>query len=180
MPVAKKTVVDLRTRLQNAKPPQRSVRICLRGDLIGRIEDLDEQIYNLDQERKAVGDDRLSGNATAVKLAAELKKVREEAEAESVVFTFHALPKGQYADLKAKSPGKDGKEVDHSALFAKVIPLSIIEPEVDSETLDKFLDGLTEGQYDSIVSAVHFLNEGGGDLPFSRNASRALHKSDET
>lgn len=173
--VAKK-VLDLREMLQQRERPQMVVPICLRGDLTS-------EIYRLDAELIAVGrqdlnDSRLGQLSEAQRLAKQIKELEAEAKKFSVDVKLRALERGQWSDLVAKHPPKD-KGLDYdSSIMNDAIPACIIEPEMDADTQGKFLDGLTQGQWDELAGTVHALNVGDGSIPFSRLASRALQESD--
>ena len=170
-----KKILDLREMLQQRERPAMVVSICLRGDLTSEIYRLDAE---LEKVRKGTEDLRLTGNAEAKKLAEQIKKLEADAAQFSVDVKVRALERGQWADLVAKHPPKDkGLDFDVS-IYNDAIPACIVEPEMDADTRGKFLDGLTQGQWDELAGAVHSLNVGDGSIPFSRLASRALQESD--
>lgn len=172
-----KKTMDVRALLQQQRRPRAVVTICLRGDLTS-------EIYRLDRELVEIGkgqpnDERLSGNTEAKRIAEQIKKLEAEAKAASIDVTLEALERKAWADLVAKHPTAiKGQDFDDS-IFNDAIPACIVEPEMDDETRDKFLNGLTQGQWDELAGATHMLNAGDGAVPFSRLASKALRGSDE-
>ena len=179
--VKKKVVKDIRTLLQEQKRPERVVKIYLRGDLIADIDQLDVELQKLGQSLAAQGDSRLSGNSEAKRLGDQIQALRAEAEESSVSVRLQAMTRKAWNDLIAKHPGDKDKNEDFDArkLFDEAVPLSIVDPDLDADTMDKFLDALTEGQYDQLAGAVYVLNAGEGAVPFSVLASRALQPSEE-
>lgn len=175
--MAKKDTKDIRALLQQRARPKMSVKICLRGDLNAEIYRLDDQLVQI---RKKDVDLRLTGNPEAKAIAERIQVLQEEAEGSTIEVVLEALERKQWRDLVAKHPAKDkGQDFDPS-IFNDAVPACIVEPEMDEETRDKLLEGLTQGQWEELAGAVHALNIGDGSVPFSRLASRALQGSGET
>jgi hypothetical protein len=175
--MAKKDSKDIRELLQQITLPQMTVKISLRGDL-------SEEIYRLDAELVELGkknfDQRLTGNAEAKVVAQRIKELEAEAEKSTVEVKLQALPRKQWSDLVAQHKPEDKGQDFAPSIYNDAVPACIVEPDLDSDTLGKFLDSLTQGQWDELAGAVHALNVGDGSVPFSRLASRALQGSDET
>lgn len=172
-----KKTMDVRALLQQQKRPQGVVSICLRGDLTAEIYRLDNQLVEIGKGQP--NDERLSGNVEAKKIAEQIKKLEAEAKANSIDVTMQALDRKTWSDLVVKHPPTNKNEDYASSIMNDAIPACIVEPEMDPETRDKFLNALTQGQWDELAGAVHTLNVGDGSVPFSRLASRALRGSDE-
>lgn len=172
-----KKTMDVRALLQQQQRPRMVVPICLRGDLTSEIYRLDAQLVEIGKGQP--NDMRLTGNAEAKKIAEQIKKLEVEAKANSIDVTLQAMDRKTWADLVAKHPPKD-KGLDFAdTIYNDAVPACIVEPEMDAETRDKFLDALTQGQWDELAGAAHALNVGDGSVPFSRLASKALQGSDE-
>jgi len=175
--MTKKDIKDIRELLQQRERPQMVTPICLRGDLTSEIYRLDAQLVEIGKGQP--NDMRLAGNAAAKKIAERIKELEAEAKQFTVDVKMRALERGQWSGLVAKHPAKDkGLDFDTS-IYNDAIPACIVEPEMDADTMGKFLDGLTQGQWDELAGAVHALNVGDGSVPFSRLASRTLQESDE-
>ena len=173
----KKEVKDIRELLQQRTRPKMSVSICLRGDLTAEIYRLDEKLVELGKENF---DTRLTGNAEAKKIAQQIEQIRAEAKDFTIEVVLQALERKQWADLVAKHKPQDKGQDFAPSIYNDAVPACIVEPEMDADTRDKFLEGLTQGQWDELAGAVHALNVGDGAVPFSRLASRALRGPDET
>jgi len=179
--VTNKDVKDIRALLQQQKQPEETVKICLRGDLNAEIVDLDTRLGDIRNELAAHGDGRLNGSAEARRIAERIEELRAEAEEASVLVRLRALPRKEWNDLIAKHPAKNKEQdFDANGLFNEAVPACIVEPELDAETMDKFLDALTGGQFDQLAGTAYKLNAGEGAVPFSVLASRARQPSDET
>jgi hypothetical protein len=178
--MSKSDIDKIRKQIQERKRPEMVVPICLRGDITAEIYELDRQLSEVSKSVSAVGDGRLNGNDKARALGEKIQALREEAAEATVKVRVRALERRQWRGLIEKFPGKTKDQLFDPAMYNEAVPLSIVEPELDSDTLGKFLDELTDGQFDDLSSAVHIVNAGDGDVPFSVLASRASQPSDET
>lgn len=176
-----KKVKDIRELLQQHKLPEMPVSICLRGDLTAEIYRLDAELVEIGKDTQAQGDARLNGNDAARRLGKRIKDLEAEAKQSTITVLLRALPRKDWADLVVKHPAVDkGQDFNVATIFGDAVPASIVEPDMDPETRDKFLDALTQGQFEQLAAAVHNLNVGDGAVPFSVLASRALQNSDGT
>lgn len=175
--MTKKDTKDIRALLQQRSRPKMTVKVCLRGDLTEEIYRLDEQLVQI---RNKEEDRRLTGHPEARAIAERIQVLQDEAEASTIGVVIEALERKQWADLVAKHKPEDKSQAFADSIYNDAVPACIVEPEMDADTRDKFLDGLTQGQWDELAAAVHALNVGPGSVPFSRLASRALRGSEET
>jgi hypothetical protein len=176
--VTSKAINDFRALLQQQKAPERVVAICLRADLTAEIEQLEERLR---ARRETVVTATLSGDAEAREIANQIRALEEQAKDATVQIRMRALPRKQWADLVAKHPPvDDSTEFNVKTIFDDAVPACIVEPELDRDTLDQFLDRLTQGQWDQLAGTCFALNAGDGRVPFSGLASLALLNSDET
>jgi hypothetical protein len=172
---------DVQALLSQARRPERTVPLCLRGDLQAEVEDLERQLR---QAELAVAD-KLSDGAEAHTLAERIEAIREEMKDSTVVFRLRALPRKAYSDLVSAHPADGDDEVDQafgfgaSTFFPALIQASAVEPELEPEQWDSLLDDtLTSRQFDELVDAVLALNRRPVDVPFSHAASRILQQSE--
>lgn len=173
-----KNTPDIDALLDQQTRPQMVVPICLRGDLTSEIYRLDRELVELGKDNS---DARLSGNSAGQRLAKQIKALEAEAKASTIDVTLQAMEKGDWANLVAKHPAKDkGQDFDVS-IYNDAVPACIVSPEklLDPVRREKFLKGLTQGQWDELAGATHALNVGDGHVPFSVLASKALQGSDE-
>jgi hypothetical protein len=167
----------------NQKRPEHIVPISLRGDLDAQIVDLDMQLVEIKQDRM---DDRLTGNPAAVELGKKHAALREEALKFTANVYLRGLPKAEWADLVKENPS-DQAGVDYApSIWNEAVPRSIYQIKIgetayepDRESLDKFLEGVTDGQWDLLAGGAAKVNVGDGATPFSVLASRALPSSGE-
>lgn len=178
MTTKKTDEVDIDALLEQQTRPQMTVPICLRGDLTSEIYRLDAELVEVG--KREIKDARLGQLTEAQRLAKQIQALEVEAKKSTIVVTLQAMEKGDWADLVVKHPPKDkGLDFDTS-IYNDAIPACITAPEklLDPVRRDKFLKGLTQGQWDELAGATHALNVGDGAVPFSRLASRTLQESD--
>lgn len=78
----------------------RSVAVCGRPDLMGRLEELKSDLERA--QSASLDDDRLSGDGSTARLAAEFEALRAEMESSYVTFTFRGLRNGELEKVKAE------------------------------------------------------------------------------
>lgn len=175
-------MTSFKDRVAAAKLPERTVELCLRGDLQARFEELDRQAR---EALEVPADGRLVGNPERKRLAEEIELLRMEMRESVEVFRLRALPRGRYTALMGDHQPAEGDEQQRhlgynpSTFFPDVVLRSIVEPEgIDEQTWGEFLDTITDFQFDELVSAVTFLNHRKVDIPFSRAASLLTRSSE--
>jgi hypothetical protein len=172
------TMKNFKTMLAEAKLPERTVQVCLRGDLVAEHEQLNEELELL--EKKAV--DSLAGNGGA-ELAVRIDALEAEMRDNAYPFRLRALSKGAYRAFKADHPPRlveDGdvdkrdQTFDFNAEigFESLLRMSLVDPELDEDEWNHLLETLTERQFDDLAGTAWILNRGEIDVPFSRAASR--------
>jgi hypothetical protein len=182
----KGTMKNFKTMLAGAKLPERTVEICLRGDLVAEHEDAERELEAA--EKKPT--DSLAGNGTA-KIIERIEALEAEMREATQTFTLRALPHRRSARddrpthnelKKAHPPRREGGEViagdedygyNVDAFNEALVRLSVVEPELDAADWDDLLAVLSEGQFSKLAVACLFLNRGDIDVPFSHAASRA-------
>lgn len=175
--------VDVDALIDQARKPEKTVTVCLRGDLIAEIEEREQQIARM------VADDRVASQRA--RLGDEIDELRRRMQAASITLRFRALDRLVWADLEAKHPPrKDEKtgEVNRydagvgfnvDTLIAEAIPMSLAAPKLTPAQLDKLLAAATNQQYDEIAGCIHALNCSRVTVPFSVLASAARESSGE-
>ncbi|WBQ03025.1 hypothetical protein [Kribbella sp. CA-293567] len=173
----KQDIKKVRALIQKRTRPEWTTPICMRGDLVAAMLDLDRQLVRIKQENPT---QMLVGNTKAREIAEQMAKVRAEADEHTIVVRMRGLEKKDWKALVAQHPPEDPTQDFADSIYNDAIPASIIEPELDAETLDQFLEGVTQGQWDELAAAAHLVNVGDGRVPFSGNESRARQSSEET
>jgi hypothetical protein len=189
--------IDIEALIRASRRAERTVPICLRGDLVAEFEDLERQLED-DVNRATPLDKRLGqtppGHATAEKMLA----LREQMGASTVVFRLRALAPSRWAELRAEHPprkAEDGSELDADSLginietfFKPLVRESVVYPVLtdtawsmllgeeddDPDDPDAGTRGLSNRQFEDLSGAAWVLNRAEVSIPFSRAASRIL------
>jgi len=173
-------------KLAAAKLPERTVEICLRGDLVAAHEEAERQLKLA--EGKAA--DSLAGSG-AGPLIEQIEALEAQMQEASQVFTVRALPhrrspaddRPTHNELKKAHPprrGTDGEIIEDDGLGYNVetfnealVRLCVVDPELDAADWDALLAVISEGQFAVLALACLLLNRGDIDVPFSQAASKA-------
>ncbi len=151
-----------------AKLPERSVPVCLRGDLQSEYEDLERQ----HRVAEAAARGTLAGStedATAIKelMAALRDQMRESTHA----FIFRALPRKKWRDLVAEHRPRDqdrakGLDYNQDTFPVAAIQACCIDPVMSVKEVEELCDEvLTQGQWDQLFLAVFLLNKDDIEVP---------------
>lgn len=175
-------MVDIKEFLAGARLPERTVAICLRGDLVAEHQQAERELERA--EKTPV--DSLAGNGAA-EIAEHIRAIESEMQASVYEFRLRGLPAPKFRAFKAEHPIriKDDEPVKDDVIFGFNVetgfePLArmcLIEPQFDDETWPQFMDTLTEQQFEEIAAAAWYLNRGDIDIPFSSAASRLIRAS---
>lgn len=166
---------------KRASQPEDIVPVCLAGRLVAEHEQLERQLAEL-RDDPAAG---IEGNGRG-ELAERIQALEEQMKADTYPIRLRALKRPAFKALVAAHPprrSEDG-EIDErdrdrgfniDALYEALVPLSIIDPQLDAAAMRKLLDeDLTDGQFIELGNMAFFLNRGSVDVPFSRAASAIL------
>lgn len=167
---------DFATLLAGAKLPERTVQICLRGDLVAEHEAAERELERAQKSRS----DSLAGNGAA-DLADRIQALEAEMRANSYTFRLRALPKPRYRAFLASHPPRleDDKLNEQDVTFGfnveagfePLIRMCLVDPELDDDGWSQLMEKLTDRQFDDLALASWYANRGEVDIPFSRAAS---------
>lgn len=167
----KKNVKDI---LAKAKPAERTVRICVAGDVSGEHERLSAELE--DMARNAVVQDNRLGSKkddAQLELARRIQELEAEMEEATYPFTFRALPSKEWSDLLA-AHGDPKKErlFNPDTFVPAAIAACCIDPEGmdDPEQAAALFDALSAGQQGELFEAAWEVNQAG---PFGKKSSLA-------
>lgn len=176
--LAKPGLSDL---LEQASLPEKTVEVCLRGDLVAQVEDLERDLRDLRTNTQTLAD-----RGKARQLAEQIEQVRAEMQNSSVVFRLRGLNRKQWADLLAAHPPRRNDETDKAlgynteTFFPALIRTCLVEPSVDDEQWERLDALLSSAQFDALVDAALAVSRRKVDVPFSFAASATLANSGET
>jgi hypothetical protein len=177
--------VDIDTLLDQARPAERGIPLCLRGDLVARYEDLDRQRDEAEQQAKRNADSLASGGQ-ARQLAEQMEALREQMRDSTVTFTLRALPRPKYRALLAAHPPRRGEDgeilpedrengLNNDTFWTPLIRACLAAPALTEEQLTRLLDEvLSDRQYEQLAIEALQVCRGEVDIPFSFAASRLM------
>lgn len=175
---------DFKSLLASAKLPERSVQVCLRGDLRARFDDLERQLKEAREARRTRPARMGETSSDAVEIVAEQDELREEMAAAMVDVTVRALPRAKWHEFRTKhAPDDDADDGDRALgvkldpFMAEVMPLCIVDPQMDADDWARLNEVLSAGDFDRLFSAVWDVNRSGVDIPKSRLASLVIAES---
>jgi len=178
---------------KSASRIERTVQICLRGDLVADWESADRELTRAREEFRS------STSKEAPGLAALIERVRS-LEAEMLEHTetwrLRALPRHKFRALVAEHPPRVDENndpipedrqigVNQKTMFPALVRASIVEPVLDDEDWlwllgddnDDDSGVLTDRQFGDLTDVAWFLNRGEVEVPFSHAASLASRDS---
>lgn len=178
----KSTMRNFKTMLAEAKLPERTVEICLRGDLAADHEALERDL----ERAENTGADSLAGSG-ATALAERIEALEAEMREHTYTFRLRALPRPQWRALVAEHPPRkadDGSVVDSDRIgvnadtfYEAIIRACLIDPELTDEEWASLAEALTDRQYEDLADLAWALNRREVDIPFSLAASRMRQAS---
>ncbi|WP_433078850.1 hypothetical protein ACQP1P_38525 [Dactylosporangium sp. CA-052675] len=171
--------------IRSAKRRTDTYDLCTDPDIVAEYEALLEEIA----AEAAASSEKLSGGRTA-ELQQQLDDVIARGAKTTVTLTFQALPRAQFRALVDKHPPRKddkGEIIDkrsarlgfeYDPFFAELIPLVLVSPELDEETLTILFDEvLTYGQWQDMTTVALNINTDTIDIPFSQAVSPKMRSS---
>lgn len=173
----------IKERLAAAKLPERSLEVCLRGDLAAEHDDLERQL-KVARQSEGGGRKRVGSKSDAKTIAEKMQAVREQMAGEMLELRIRALPRAEWQALVRKNPpvkddeGDKALGVNLAGLMEEAIPRCVVEPELDADDWEQLNTVLSAAEYDRLLSVVWDVNRSGVDIPKSRLASLVMTESD--
>jgi hypothetical protein len=175
----KGTLKNFKAMLAEAKLPERTVEICLRGDLIAEHQQAERDL----ERAKKAGGNSLAGDGSG-EIAERIQALEAEMQESIYPFRLRGLPGPDFRAFKAEHPIRieDGEANKQDAVFGFNVetgfqPLTrmcLVDPEPDDETWAQMLAKLTENQFEELAACAWILNRGDVDVPFSSAASELM------
>ncbi len=158
--------------LKKAKAREKTVHICLAGDLAGEAERLSDELAR-------VSEDWQPADMTEVhpgrKIAADLKAVQEQVKAAQEPFTFRYIGDRAYSDLLAAHPSEKDEELFDEATFKPaLIAASCVQPKMTGEQVKELFEVVNEGEIGKLFTAAWEVHHASDIVPFSLAASALL------
>ena len=159
------TTKTAREILNSAKRREKTVRLCLRGDLVAEFEALEARLADL-----TIGVGWGNGDDTTAEVAERLTAIRAEMLEDTVTFTFRALKRIAWDELNAKHTAENGL-LNVDAFMPELVQACLVEPPMTSGELDELYDVINDGQRIELGNAAWSVNTEATEVPFSERAS---------
>ncbi|MGW5582880.1 hypothetical protein [Streptomyces sp. NPDC003857] len=158
--------------LQQAKPRERTVLVCIRGDLAGEVERLTEEISKVSGDWEPTD---LTAQHPARALSAQLREVREQARAAEVPFTLRYIGDKAYSDLLAAHPPEDEDKLFNEDTFPRALVVaSCVDPVMTEDEAARLFEVLNQGEIQKLANAAWDVHTSAEIAPFSLAASALL------
>jgi hypothetical protein len=158
--------------LQQAKPRERTVQVCIRGDLASEVERLTDELSKVSQDWQP---ESIADEHPGRRLAVELQKARAEARAAEQPFVLRYIGDRAYHDLLAAHPSDNDNELFDDHTFPKaLIAASCVDPQMTPEQADELFEVINQGEQKKLFDAAWEVHNGVGASPFSLAASALL------
>ena len=168
-----------------AKPMQRTVPICVAGDLSAEHERLTEELEEA-VRTSTVHDPRLAGNdqdERQLEIARRIQELEAEMAESTYDFTFRALAPKAWSDLLAKHPDPKKERLFNQDTFVPAaIAACCIDPEGmdDPEQVAALFDALSAGQQGDLFQAAWEVNQAGPFVGKTSSLASAVLRLSET
>lgn len=158
--------------IAGAKLPERTLPLCLRGDLQAEFEDAERQLR---QAELAEGDALAAGGA-AREIAERIEAVRREMAEHTTVFRLRGLGAEPYSDLLAEhrpteAQQRDGHELNLDTFPAALVAACAVDPAMTVEQAKRLSQVITHRQWEDLFNTALACNRQAVDVPFSLSAS---------
>jgi len=152
--------------LAKVKPATASVRLCLRGDLLGDLDLVNDDLDQYDGWEPS----SLSDTDPRTELQARKAEIEAAMRTESATFTFRSIGDKAWSDLLAAHPARKGKEEeenwDATTFPTALLAASAVEPAMTLEQAGQLMDGLTLNQRNTLFGASMSANVREVSIPF--------------
>lgn len=173
--------MDINEALAGAALPEKTVPVCLRGDLQVQFEALEKR---LDEAMRGRSDSLASGS-TVRDLAEQIEALRTEMTAHTFEFRLRAKGRRTWQKLMDSHPPRPDSDsdraigVNEATFYDALIRESTVEPVLSGEQWTLLLDEqLTSLQFDRLATTAWSLNRRDVDVPFSHTASQVLRSTE--
>lgn len=175
-------MTNFKQKLKAARLPERSIQVCLRGDLTADFEAAERDLKQAQETKNSGMEDGVGPIIDRIDaLRAEMREHTEE-------FRLRAMSQPKFRALVAEhTPRRDDEGTVDAAdaqmgfnrdtFFDALLKASVISPDLDDDDWTALLDVLTDRQYNDLTDAAWFVNRTEVSVPFSQAASLAKRNS---
>jgi hypothetical protein len=174
----KATLKSFAALLAEAKLPEHTLIVCLRGDLAAEHEALERALADAEKQ----GATSLAGSG-AGEIVDKIEALELQMREASYEFRLRALRRPVWRALCDEHPPRRSDDtgeivptdligVNSDTFYDAIIRACLVDPELDDDQWARLNEALTDRQYDELARAAWDLNRRDVDVPFSRAASR--------
>jgi hypothetical protein len=155
--------------LAEATPRERTVMVCVRGDLLGEADRLQDELNRVSSDWEPAD---LTDVHPGRELAVKLKELREQVKAAERPFKLRYIGDKAYSDLMAANPAKDdGQAFDSEAFPRALIAASCVDPVMTEAQVARLFEVINEGEIKKLFDAAWDVHNSSEMVPFSLLAS---------
>ncbi|MFD4912857.1 hypothetical protein ACFWNR_06495 [Streptomyces virginiae] len=163
---------DISEILKRAKRRQKSVFLCLAGDALAELDQLEKALAALGN---AWQPDSLAAQDPRAELAKQVSAARDKVRASETEFRFEALGNKAWSDLHAEHPSSvKGQAWDPETFPPALIAACAVDPVMTVEQVRELFEVLNAGQCDQLFQGAYDANTEATGIPFSLNTSGIL------
>lgn len=158
--------------LAQARLPETSVSLCLRGDLDAEWRELDRKLQTASRDAVSLGE-----RSEASVIAERIRQLEAEMADAQVVFKLRADSAKGWSDFVATKPLRQ-KDEDQKAYderwfgwMCQLIARASVDPALTPQQVAQLCDVLSAGQWDELGNGAWNLNARSVAVPFSLAAS---------
>lgn len=169
-------MLDIDDILGDLEQPERTVRICLKGKLVGEHEDAERQLA----EAQKAGLGTMGAGARAAEIAAQVRELEERMEDASVTFRVRGISYFEREAWLKANPPREGHEERFNPITGcpSLIAACLVDPAVTVEQAKRLVEKAGTGQTDKLFNACLQAIGEDGRVPFSVAASATLRASE--
>lgn len=152
--------------IKAAKMPQRTIPVCVRGDLTLELQELQAQL----EEKGHAGNPQTLAGVGDAGIRKQVEEIIKEMKRFTVNFILRALPDDQFNDLKAQHPPRVGvdeygynEDTFHKALFLA----TLTHPDITEQQWDDLRVNLSRGQTTDLYNAAFNICHTTVSIPFA-------------
>jgi hypothetical protein len=168
--------LSVKDLIAGARLPERSVSVCLRGDLIAEHQALEDDLRRAEETARQ-SDARMSSLSESKRIAEQLDEISDQMTANTLNIRLRALPRPEWVALIGEyQPPPDDPEaqrvgVDLEPFLQVATRRCVVEPAMDDDDWAALVKVLSSAEWDKLAGACWSLNRTGVDIPKSQLAS---------
>ncbi|MFF7610748.1 hypothetical protein [Streptomyces lavendulae] len=164
---------DIKKILKDARPRERTVKVCIAGDLAGEIERLEDELREVSEDWQPTSiADSHPGRAISQRIA----ELREQIRGSEVPFLLRYIGDEAYSSLLAAHPSQNPREeaFDSVTFPRALIAACTVDPAMNEDEVKALFEILNQGEIKKLFDAAWDVHNASGLVPFSLAASALL------